>query len=157
MQRWKRAQREARPIIGYASISIVLAVVVIVIVASGWQATWFGALCGVVLLLLWRRVRSGIYVNDSGVRVARFLDTKVLPWDQLVAVEVSSGARPQLLLRTTSGEVVHTQVYRAFTGRRNDNWLRPATFDRLVATLRDLHQEKGKIDKNTPGPSDPAR
>jgi hypothetical protein len=122
-----------------------------VFVSLGWSAAPFGALYCAVLLLLWLQVRCGIYVSGRGVRVVRFFGSVVVPWDQLTAVEVSStgwpiesgsGERPQVLLRTTSGAVIPTEVYRGFTGRRNDVWLRPTTFDRLVAKLRELQKEE---------------
>jgi len=93
-------------------------------------------------------------VSGSGARVIRFFGSDVVPWDQLAAVEVTSddvlrgGAyptpitgHPQIMFRTTSGTVIRTEVYRGITGRRNDLWLRPNTFDRLVASLRDVHKQ----------------
>lgn len=151
MPQWKRAQRESRPVIGYAAVSSVLVVLVVVIVSGGWSAWWFGALGGVMLVLLWRYTRSGIYVSGHGVRVARFFGSEVVPWGQLVAIEVSdSGEDTELVLRTASGAVVHTEVYRGFTGRRNDNWLRPKTFDGLVARLRELHKQQQRDRQESP-------
>lgn len=132
----------------------VLVVLGVAIVSQGRSAAPFAALGGALLLLLWRHARCGIYVSGSGVRVIRFFGSDVVPWDQLAAVEVSSddlawvgahptiSGHPQIVLRTTSGAFIPTEVYRGITGRRNDNWLRPSTFDRLVARLRELHKRE---------------
>lgn len=153
MRRWKRPLWEERTIIGYVSMLILLVILVVMFVSERWSIWWFEALGAIGLLLLRRHVRSGIYVNGSGVRVIRFYSSEILPWDQLAAVEVRSddligrrahptvSGHPQILLRTTSGAIIPTKVYRGNTGRRNDFWLRPKTVDRLVARLRELHQQ----------------
>jgi hypothetical protein len=133
------------------------------IASGGWSAWPFAALGGAGLLLLWWHIRCGIYVSGSGVRVIRYFGSEVLPWDQLVAVEVSSddvlrggayptrfSGRPQIMFRTTSGGVIRTEIYRGFTGRRNDNWLRPKKFDRLVARLRELHTQEQQDRQDSP-------
>lgn len=129
-------------------------VVLVGFVLSGWPTALAGILCVAGLLLLWRHARCGIYVSDSGVRVIRFFGSDVVPWDQLAAVEVSSddvvraGAHPtisgppQLVLRTTAGADIPTEMYRGITRRRNDFWLRPSRFDRLVAKVRELHKHE---------------
>lgn len=124
-------------------MSSLLVILVVVIVSGGWSAWWFGAFGGVLLFLFFRYARAGIYVSGHGVRAARLFGSEVLPWGQLAGIEVrDSGEETELVLRTASGAVIHTEVYRGFTGRRNDNWLRPTKFDRLVARLRELHEQQ---------------
>jgi hypothetical protein len=132
-------------------MSSVLVILVVVIVSGGWSAWWFGALGGVMVFLFWRYARTGIYVSGHGVRAARFFGSDVLPWGQLAAIEVSnSGEDTEMVLRAASGAVIHTEVYRGFTGRRNDHWLRPKTFDRLVARLRELHKQQQQDRQDSP-------
>ena len=103
---------------------------------------------------------TGIYVNDTGVRLRHVFSTLTLPWSQVTGFE----ARPALFLGgptvrlacwvRTAGGAYESAVQRrsAVVGWRKNNGpvLTVADFDRMLAQLADQHtlrrRAEGQLD-----------
>jgi hypothetical protein len=114
--------------------------------AAGWQE-WRDSyvVLPVVLVVIWRLHRVGLYIGDQGVRIRHVLRTRTLPWDDISRFET----RPATLLGSTTrqpaiwvispGQAVETPVRQQahrWTSDLMRRDLSPATYEQTMRTLQ---------------------
>ncbi|QJT04522.1 hypothetical protein G9272_32995 [Streptomyces asoensis] len=112
-ERWRRPYRPGPWRVGVAALALLLASYVLfaaVIIALTGSASEAGAVFGCSLLVIaaaLRLLRMGVWVSDRGLRHVRFLLTRTLPWERVVAVRtVQQPVRWLGLPRTVQGQAL---------------------------------------------------
>lgn len=122
---------------------------------DGWSAAsaagllLFYAVIGAYLGLVWRMLRTGLYVSDAGVRVLTTFRTTTVPWQEVAEVETVQGVelgvpKEIIRLRLANGEQLDTPVQRNVRppGQRSGGGSAPDQFDQVAGVLRE-HVDRG--------------
>ncbi|MFJ5264658.1 hypothetical protein ACIQAC_29790 [Streptomyces sp. NPDC088387] len=111
--RWRRPYRPGPWRVGLAATGLLLASFVLfaaVIIALTGTISGAGVVFGIALAIIaaaLRLLRSGVWVSARGLRQVRFVATRTVPWDRIVAVRtVQQPVRWLGLPRTVQGQAL---------------------------------------------------
>lgn len=148
--RWRRPYRPGPLRVGIAAILLLLASYVLfaaVVIALTNSPAEAGAVLGAALAIIaaaLRLLRVGVWVSARGVRQARFLLTRTVRWDRVVAVRtVQQPVRWLGLPRTVQGQALilvrkdraPQDVPPLLTTHNTDFLARGTAFDRAADTI----------------------
>ncbi|MFF7167683.1 hypothetical protein ACFZBP_40990 [Streptomyces sp. NPDC008086] len=113
LDRWRRPYRPGPWRVGVAALWLLLASYVLfaaVVIALTGTVTGAAAVFGIALAIIagaLRLLRMGVWVSARGLRQVRFLVTRTVPWEQVVAVRtVQQPVRWLGLPRTVQGQAL---------------------------------------------------
>ena len=147
LDRWRRPYRPGPWRVGVAGLWLLLASYVLfaaVIIALTGTVTEAAVVFGIALAVIagaLRLLRMGVWVSARGLRQVRFLITRTVPWQQVVAVRtVQQPVRWLGLPRTVQGQALMlvqqgraaTDMLMLMTTHNTDFLARVAAFDRAA-------------------------
>ncbi|MDR6980562.1 hypothetical protein J2X68_007302 [Streptomyces sp. 3330] len=158
-ERWRRPYRPGPWRVGVAALALLLASYVLfaaVIIALTGSASEAGAIFACSLLVIGaalRLLRMGVWVSDRGLRHVRFLRTRTLPWERVVAVRtVQQPVRWLGLPRTVQGQALTVgrrdrpeEATQLLTTHGADFLARAEAFDRAADSIEAWAAENRRV------------